>query len=327
MRRKDDITLTGETDRGTFLVAHVTREGGYFSVTADEYASEKAFKLGNDGAIISCGCLHDAVLATFPELAPIVRLHLADVATGEPMHARSNGWYYLGGDAAQREFDHRAKYNGSKNQYDSPDNPYSAAWIPYWREKAARALNCSVADLPDTQDREVFDEWVDSVMVPRWQQTADDANAYIDTHRTNILIPADQDDEEEFEVELDGHLDEWLKVHAKLSDSVDSDILPGRNVYQYDVVVSIDSYVYEAKWSGSVNDYENGVVNAREAAFGTLRELMSFVYESAQSLADEWFEEGWDGIDKKQRDGMIKCERAADAMSRQLEANMDVIGV
>ncbi len=323
----DDITLTGKSKsqhaRDEFLVVHIRRSGGYFSVTADEYASEKAFKLGNENAVIGCGALHDTVLATFPELAPIVRLHLADVATGEPMHARSNGWYYFSGRAAAAEFDHRAKYNGSKNHYDSPDDVYGADWIPYWREKAARALNCSVADLPDTEDREIFDEWVDEVMVPRWQQAADDANAYIDAHKTSILIPADQDDEEEFEVELD----EGLKVSAKLSDSVDSEILPGRVVYQYDVVVSIDSYIYDAKFFGSVNDYENGVVNAREAAFGTLRELMSFVYESAQSLADEWFKEGWDGIDKKQRDGMLKCERAAEAMSQQLEANMDVIGV
>ncbi len=320
----DDITLTGKNrgSNGGFLVVHV-RRSSYFSVTADEYASEKAFRLGNDGAIIACGQLDDDVLATFPELAPIMRLHLADVATGEPMHARSNGWYYLGGDAAQREFDHRAKYNGSKNHYDSPDDPYSAAWIPYWRERAARALNCSVADLPDTQDREVFDEWVDEIMVPRWQQAADDANAYIDAHQNDVEIPADQDDEDDFEVELD----EGLTVRAILAGVSYSTIMPGRPVYRYDVIVRADDYSYQAKFYGSVNDYENGIINAREAAFGTLRELSSFLYESAEYLANEYFEEGWDGISDEQRESMTKAEQAADAMSRQLEANMDVIGV
>jgi hypothetical protein len=42
----------------------------------------------------SCGCLHDAALKAFPELAPLVTLHLADSETGEPMHAEANGRYF-----------------------------------------------------------------------------------------------------------------------------------------------------------------------------------------------------------------------------------------
>ena len=55
-RRTDEITLGRETvggNPGSFLVVHVQREGRYFSVTADEYASRKAFELGNDNAISS----------------------------------------------------------------------------------------------------------------------------------------------------------------------------------------------------------------------------------------------------------------------------------
>lgn len=326
-RRTDEITLGRETvggNPGSFLVVHVQREGRYFSVTADEYASRKAFELGNDNAIISCGQLVDEVRATFPELGVVQDVHLCDVATGEPMHARSNGWYYLSGEAAQREMDHRAKYQ-RKNDYQSPDEVYGPEWTPHWRQRAANALHCGVEDLIYTQDRELFDEWVDRVMVPIWQTMADDANAYIDAHKDDsIEVPANQTDEDEFEVELE----DGLYVHAKLCDSVDSDILPGSYVYQYDVIVRVDGvHEYGAKFHGSVNDYDNGIVNAREAAFGTLRELMQFVYESAQSVADQWFEEGWDGISEEQRKGLLKCERAADAMSRQLEANMDVIGV
>lgn len=40
------------------------------------------------------GCLHDAALNAFPELAPLVDLHLADPDTGEPMHAEANALYF-----------------------------------------------------------------------------------------------------------------------------------------------------------------------------------------------------------------------------------------
>ena len=300
-RRTDEITLGRESvggNPGSFLVVHVSREGGYFSVTADEYASRKAFELGNEGAVISCGQLVEEVRATFPELSVVQDVHLCDVGSGEPMHARSNGWYYLSGEAGQ---------------------------TAYWRQRAASALHCEPAELPDTQDRDEFNYWVNTVMVPRWKRAAENANAYIDAHKgDSIEVPANQTDEDEFEAELE----DGLYVHAKLCDSVDSDILPGSYVYQYDVIVRVDGvHEYDGKFHGSVNDYETGIVNAREAAFGTLRELMQFVYESAQDLAENWFEEGWDGLSKERRDAMLKCERAADAMSRQLEANMEVIGV
>jgi hypothetical protein len=40
------------------------------------------------------GCGHDAALGAFPELAPLVALHLADSETGEPMHAEANSLYF-----------------------------------------------------------------------------------------------------------------------------------------------------------------------------------------------------------------------------------------
>ena len=319
MRRKDDITLTGETDRGTFLVAHVTREGGYFSVTADEYASRRAFELGNDWAVIACGRLDEDIRELFPQLKIVQDVILCNSVSGEPGHARSNGWYYLGGAAAEREMEYQRK--GSKNWGDAPD-PYSVEWTPYWKQKAANALHCEAAELPDTQDEDEFKFWVNTVMVPRWRHAADRANEFIDANRNEIEIPSEQSDEPTFSVELD----DGLKVHASLFDEVDSDILPGRWVNQYKVIVRTDDYTYEAKFHGSVADYEEGIVNAREAAFGTLRELSGFLYESAQEVAESCFEEGWDGLDEETRKALLKCERAADAMSRQLEANMEVIG-
>lgn len=56
----------------------------YFSVTGKIY--------GNG----PCGCIHDEILRHWPELAPVVALHLSD-DNGQPMHGEANGWYWLAG--------------------------------------------------------------------------------------------------------------------------------------------------------------------------------------------------------------------------------------
>lgn len=61
----------------------------HFSVTAE------IFRPGARD-IEAGGCLHDEVIKYWPELAPIVALHLGD-DTGAPMHAEANGWYWLAG--------------------------------------------------------------------------------------------------------------------------------------------------------------------------------------------------------------------------------------
>lgn len=62
----------------------------YFAVTAEIYAQGD-----RRGDPSTCGCCHDEVLKTWPELAPVVALHLADI-DGAPMHAEANGLYHLG---------------------------------------------------------------------------------------------------------------------------------------------------------------------------------------------------------------------------------------
>jgi hypothetical protein len=69
-----------------------------FSVTTDRYDphgthSGKA-RHRRDRDPDSGGCLHDAALLAFPELALLVDLHLADSETGEPMHAEANALYF-----------------------------------------------------------------------------------------------------------------------------------------------------------------------------------------------------------------------------------------
>lgn len=61
----------------------------YFSVTAEIY-KPKARDCD------ACGCLHDDILKFWPELAPVVALHLCD-DNGRPTYAEANGWYQLTG--------------------------------------------------------------------------------------------------------------------------------------------------------------------------------------------------------------------------------------
>lgn len=63
----------------------------HFSVTADIY------KPGRSHDPVACGCLHEEVLRYFPEMAPLVALHLSNADDGEPMHAEANGFYWLAG--------------------------------------------------------------------------------------------------------------------------------------------------------------------------------------------------------------------------------------
>lgn len=63
----------------------------YFSVTGEIASSLRWIHSPR-----ACGCLHDEIEKYWPQLAPIIALHLSD-DTGAPMHAEANGWYQLAG--------------------------------------------------------------------------------------------------------------------------------------------------------------------------------------------------------------------------------------
>jgi hypothetical protein len=69
-----------------------------FSVTTDRYETHGTLsgksRHRRDRDPDSGGCQHEAALLAFPELAPLVDLHLADPETGEPMHAEANALYF-----------------------------------------------------------------------------------------------------------------------------------------------------------------------------------------------------------------------------------------
>jgi hypothetical protein len=62
----------------------------YFSVTSAIWERPGARDC------VSWGCQHEKVLRYWPELAPVITLHLSD-SQGQPMHNIANDWYWLAG--------------------------------------------------------------------------------------------------------------------------------------------------------------------------------------------------------------------------------------
>lgn len=92
-------------DRSRVVVHLRLRERGdpgelspVFSVTTERYGPRAShsgrWRHRRDRDPDSCGMQYDVALHAFPELAPLVDLHLADSETGEPMHAEANGLYF-----------------------------------------------------------------------------------------------------------------------------------------------------------------------------------------------------------------------------------------
>lgn len=85
------------------------------------------------------GAIHDMIEAAFPHLGPIIKLHLNDAETGEPLHAVANSWYWYTSVAAdgtpRGPLFYPAKYNGLSNI-----------------QRAASYLGCDVSALKTIND-------------------------------------------------------------------------------------------------------------------------------------------------------------------------------
>lgn len=104
-------------DGGTLPISaglHMFRENGkpYFSITATEYDKR--------GREVAGGCMHEAILAHCPDLAPIVALHLSDV-DGKPSHADANGWYWLSGAAVESNHFRELRHGSNGTEARTPE--------------------------------------------------------------------------------------------------------------------------------------------------------------------------------------------------------------
>jgi len=85
-----DRKMSGRRDGMAYAVRAglhtIGTQRAYFSVTGTIY---------NYGHDVGGGCIHDDILRLWPDLAPVVALHLSD-DSGAPMHAVENALYWAG---------------------------------------------------------------------------------------------------------------------------------------------------------------------------------------------------------------------------------------
>ena len=153
-------TLTRDLPNRSRIVATITTERGYFSLTGELYEAHGTWsgaarqRHGRD--IDAGGQIVDELRAAFgSRIEPFARLHLSDVETGEPMHAVENGRYFLRlGDV----------------------------------ETCARHLRVDVSELPEQgASDEAFAAWVDTLR-PRWAAEAAAGRALLDAMRTIAAV-------------------------------------------------------------------------------------------------------------------------------------------
>ena len=77
------------------VTAELVKRGGnsfpYYSITGSVKKLDKRYR----DPYITGGCIHDIILEHYPELAPLVAVHLSE-ADGIPMHAEANARYWCG---------------------------------------------------------------------------------------------------------------------------------------------------------------------------------------------------------------------------------------
>lgn len=83
--KRVELTVTAE------LVKRAGNSYPYFTITGSVKKLDKRYR----DPVITCGAIHDLILAHFPELAPLVTVHLS-AADGQPMHAEANARYWAG---------------------------------------------------------------------------------------------------------------------------------------------------------------------------------------------------------------------------------------
>ena len=122
----------------------------------------------------SAGCIHDEILAAFPELAPVIKVHLAG-ADGAPMHALENARYWAGRSKYQDRDDEKPARHLRVDISELPDLDVSTADI------IAHATEHVMADLYAVRrilQGTLLDEFC-ATLSDRWQADADAALAVL----------------------------------------------------------------------------------------------------------------------------------------------------
>lgn len=189
MQRKTTIDYYGKraTLTANIELHAIGEQAPYFSLTGEVQIPRRR-------DCEACGCIHEDILAAWPDLADVAALHLSDV-DGVPMHAEANGWYWLAGYlGVARTFTNRTNRNGDP----LPDRTeYTSATAEFLRDTplaifarhirtsedeasrlASRIVRATVRGLDDPHG--LYAAWARECesMIPRWKSEADAAIAH-----------------------------------------------------------------------------------------------------------------------------------------------------
>jgi hypothetical protein len=151
-----------EGDKHTTVIYGLrgTSTSSCFSVTADQYIGRQ-HETG--------GFIPEEVLRIWPDLAPLVALHLSD-RDGIPMHAESNGWYWLAGALGGAG----EKYHGGNGSTARTPEECLEIFAKHCRITVEEAVRIAAAVRCADEPRK---RWASicAGMRDRWQQEADAA--------------------------------------------------------------------------------------------------------------------------------------------------------
>lgn len=131
------------------------------------------------------GCIHDQILAQWPDLAPVIALHLSDI-DGMPMHTEGNGWYqlagYYGGAGERYHAGNSERHCIDGYRFPNPDECL-ASFAEYVRISIAEAKQLAEqwrCDDDPKSTRRWFAQWIEG-QKPRWHREAESAMALLDS--------------------------------------------------------------------------------------------------------------------------------------------------
>lgn len=161
----------------SWLEVEITTESGYFSITG----KMGDVKDGRPRPAYAFGYLHDEISTVFPELKPLIALHLSDAETGEPLHAAANGFYWFAGtfvDGLGEEY-HGGTGNNSKTISECKETLAKYFRVPLESVENLRQELLAKNPKLDALHTRVW--WHDKVetLRPQWKKDAEKGRALI----------------------------------------------------------------------------------------------------------------------------------------------------
>lgn len=117
--------IKGHTIKVDANIEHIgSNRMPHFSITGEIYRVENPEKC-RESNMTHCDCIHEEIERYFPELTPIIALHLSD-SNGMPMHCIANACYWAG-----------------LTKYEKPKADVLASHLRISESKARRLINAA----------------------------------------------------------------------------------------------------------------------------------------------------------------------------------------